>query len=359
MPEFFGCLMEKFDSITHFMQSGEFEYRVFDMGRKLVSISNGDFENIENQVTAYPYPFQQKAWLALLFWSKNKKKEPVIWFLQFPIDEMGYLKQDARDGFLISLLEQAGKNIQAKLSGGSVVDELSESPYAFKPQEDRLALFHAFASKVLNHKPSRYYQATLEYLSGRLGFDQWQFLGLQGIADVVANLNQNDNEAVLTKAIPSLPDIPLGSFCRALENIELKGDLVQALITKLEQTLEKNNPDELLLQSMILRSLSGAGPKKLKQKMLLTVLNSLIGREIEILAAISGRSWQDLHSTSILDAFMRNLAMQDQTAFNAILTDLMLIPGMREVVRGQLRGSHGKGELAHKLGAFMLELKSK
>lgn len=357
MPDFFRCLMEKFDSITHFLQSGEFEYRVFDMGRKLVSISIGDFEKIENQVTVYPYPLQQKAWLALLFWSKSKKKGPVIWFLQFPVDEMGYLKQDARDGFLMGLLEQAGKNIQAKLSGDGEVDELSESPYAFKPQEDRLALFHAFAAKALNQEPSRYYQATREYLIGRLGFDQWQFLGLQGIADVAANLNQDNNEAVLAKAIPSLPNTPLESFCRALENVELKGELAQALISRLEQMLEQSNSGELLLQSMLLRALSGAQPKELRQKILITILNSLVGREIEILAAISGRAWKDLHSSPILTLFMKNLAMQSQIAFNAILTDLMMIPGMREVVLDQLRDPHREEKLTHRLSEFMLGIK--
>lgn len=329
------------------------------MGRKLVSISIGDFENIENQVTVYPYPLQQKAWLALLFWSKGKKNEPVIWFLQFPIDEVGYLKQDARDGFLIGLLEQAGRNIQAKLSADDgVTDELSESPYAFKPQEDRLALFHAFAAKALKQEPSRYYQATREYLTGRLGFDQWQFLGLQGIADVVANLNQDSNEAALAKAIPLLPSAPLESFCRALENVEFKGELAQALISRLEQMLEQSISGELLLQSMLLRAISGAQSTKLRQKILLSILSSLIGREVEILAAISGRSWKDLQSPPILTLFMKNLAMQSQIAFNAILTDLMMIPGMRDVVLGQLRDPHREEKLTHRLNEFMLGIKS-
>ena len=106
--------MEKFDSITDFLKTEDFNYRVYDMGRKVYPISNQDFEQIEKQEQLFPYPFQQKSWLALLFWPENKEDQAVIWFLQFPIDELGYLKQQSRDAFLIDLLEQTGKNIQAK-----------------------------------------------------------------------------------------------------------------------------------------------------------------------------------------------------------------------------------------------------
>ena len=69
---------EKFDSITHFLQTGGFNYRVFDMGRKVNRIPNDVFENIEGQENAYPSPFQKKAWLALLFWEEEKQNEKPI-----------------------------------------------------------------------------------------------------------------------------------------------------------------------------------------------------------------------------------------------------------------------------------------
>jgi len=86
LRNFDEIVMEKFDSISHFLQSGNFEYRVYDMGRKVWEIPNAFFSQIENQQQQYPYPFQQKAWLALLFWPKSKQNEAVIWFLQFPVD---------------------------------------------------------------------------------------------------------------------------------------------------------------------------------------------------------------------------------------------------------------------------------
>lgn len=348
--------MEKFDSITHFLQSGAFDYRVFDMGRKVMPISNSDFKSIEAQKNAYPYPLQQKAWLALLFWEKDSNtakidKEPVIWFLQFPIDEMGFLKQDARDGFLISLLEQAGKNIQAKQSNSETSDELSESPYAFKPQPDRLAFFHALAMKELHQEPSRYYQYAREYLLGKAGYEQWQFLGLQGIADVVARLEEDDNEVVLAKAIALMPQAPLESFCHALENVKSQGLLAKALINRLD--LESEN---IQLVSMLIRAISGVQPESLRRDTLLSVLNSPLGKEIEVLAALSGRSWNDFHFRPLLEAFIANLTCQNQTAFNAILADLMMIPKMREVVMEVMRSPQRPAELGGKLSEFMMLL---
>ena len=66
--------MQKFDSISNFLQSEAFEYRIFDMGRKVSEISAAVFQQIEYQQELYPYPFQQKAWLALLFWPVKKRK---------------------------------------------------------------------------------------------------------------------------------------------------------------------------------------------------------------------------------------------------------------------------------------------
>lgn len=351
--------MEKFDSITHFLQSGGFEYRVFDMGRKLIPMSNKDFDDFENQKEAYPYPLQQKAWFALLFWSSEDGSEPVIWFLQFPIDEMGFLKQEARDGFLIDLLEQAGKNIQANLSGGNADDDLRGSPYAFKPQEDRLAMIHAFSNKSLGREASRYYQATREYLLGSLGFDQWQFLGLQGIADVVVNLEQNENAKILAKALPLMPDVPLAAFCRALENAHPEGVLIEALVSRLDQEIVNNKAGDSLLLSVLLRAISGSQVKEVREFTYLKVLNSSMGSELEVLVAISARSWGDLRCLDVLSVFMANLARQDQVAFNVVLTDLLMIPEVKGFLLSELEALKNMGEFKSRLSNFYDEVKSK
>ncbi len=361
----------QFDSISHFLTSGGFEYRVFDMSRKVSLFTNDAFNQIESQQQLYPTPFQKKASLALLLWQKNKQKnkqndksattEPVIWFLQFPVDEMGFLQQESRDGFLLSLLEQAGKNIQSKQKGAVSVDEMAESPFAFKPAEDRLAMFHAFATRELGQQPSHYYQATRAYLKGNLGYEQWHFLGLQGIADVVARLDEEDNEALLNKALPSLPDVPLENFCLMLENAQPKEALTQSLIELLVNQVASQNPN-IKIAAALLRGLSGATHDSERNKILLRLLDQDIPKnlatEIEILVSISGRCWLDLENNNdLLKAFLVSLAMQDQVAFNAVLSDLMMLPKMRDKVVAVVASLEGSTLLINKMADFMSSFK--
>lgn len=348
--------MEKFDSISHFLQSGSFEYRVYDMGRKVWEIPNAFFTQIENQEEPYPYPFQKKAWLALLFWPTDKQNEAVIWFLQFPIDELGFLKQGSRDAFLIDLLEQAGKNIQAKQSGEKVEDGLGESPFAFKPREDRLAMFHAMATKVLAQEPSQHYQYAHDYLlkqaNGGPGLDQWQFLGLQGLADVVARLKLDDNESLLIDSVNEMPDVPLSSYAQALENVEFGKDLFEAIVGRIHSELSKSEKNIPLVSSLI-RAISSYPSGQDKTELLVEIMSSSVAGEIEIIAAISGRSWVDIENPEFRQIFVEQLAHQDQMAFTAILADLIMIPGMRELILGEMRSEKRSAELASKFGAFM------
>ncbi len=355
----------RFDSISHFLESGNFDYRVFDMGRKVTLFSHDVFKRIETQELLYPYPFQKKSSLALLLWSRKEsneekisssKEEAVIWFLQFPIDELGYLQLESRDGFLLSLLEQASKNIEAKLKGTISTDEMSESPFAFQPTEDRLAMFHAFATRELGQQPSHYYQATREYLKGSLGYEHWQFLGLQGIADVVARLDGDGNEDLLNKALSKLPDVPLESFCRMLENTQPKEALTQNLIGLINKQANTEKP-AVAIVAALLRGLSGAKLKIERKAVLLNLLgvkkaNKLAG-EIEILATISGRCWLDLESDELLELFIESLAEQDQAGFNAILFDLIMMPKMRKKVLAVGRGFARSKALDEKMTVFM------
>jgi len=366
MPDFSNSTndnMKKFDSISHFIQGGDFQYRVFDMGRKVTAIDNKVFDKLENQKLTYPFPFQQKAWLALLLWEEGKQHESVIWFLQFPIDELGFIKQQSRDAFLIELLEQAGKNIQAKQQGRKVLDELNESPFAFKPTPPLLAIFHAFATRELDQSASKYYQHAHDYLTGATGFEQWQFLGLQGIADVIGRLDQNNNESLLIKAMDFMPVEPLQNFCQMLENTSVSDTLFNKLTQRLRREIKDKTPNVLLIAAL-LRGISGGiafksdSKSDLKLKVFLEVLDSPLGTNIEILAAISGRSWESLKETHLLEIFLEKLAQHEMQSFNAILVDLLMIPGMREPIFSVMRNPERSIELGQKLGEFMKVIKT-
>ena len=339
-------------SISQFLNSGDFQYRIYDLGRKLTSLPNKLFQSIEDQETLYPYPFQQKAWLAILFWPENKEVEPVIWFLQFPIDELGYLKLSSRDGFLQELLIHVGSNLQAQDNGTEMQDSLKESAFAFKPRQDRLAIFHAFATVQLKQAPSHYYDHTRQYLQGSIGYEQWEFLGLQGIADVIARLHLDDNETLLSKAISQLPTTPLVSFTENLEHHVIGGELSIALNKRLQKELSEEQPNTQIIAALV-RAISSSKGKKSRQEIIAKLLTTDAIKEIEVIAAIAGRAWQDITQETLINPFMEALAHQEQDAFTVILVDIMGIPNMREPILKALRNPERSSLLSKRIGGFL------
>lgn len=345
-------MQQQLETISDFLVLSGFQYRIFDLGRKIQKISNQTFAAIELQQTQYPYPFQQKAWLAILFWDKQKKQEPVIWFLSFPIDELGFLKLESRDGFVRDLISNIGENMQSHLDGGIAQDSLKESPFSFKPREDRLAMFHALATVELNDAPSQYYAPTQDYLAGKAGLEQWQFLGLQGIADVIARLNEEDNAAALASALPSLPDVPLDRFMQCLENVKYSGKLSAALAKRITDEMAVETKQAPLMASL-LRALSGSEAKGERLRLVNKILGSDWKQEVEVLAAISGRAWGDLKDDATMQLFLEAAALQEQDVFNILLVDLMTIPDMRAKVLVGLRSPERSADLSKRIGSFM------
>jgi len=345
-------MQQQLETISDFLVLSGFQYRIFDLGRKIQKISNQTFAAIELQQTQYPYPFQQKSWLAILFWDKQKKQEPVIWFLSFPIDELGFLKLESRDGFVRDLMSNIGENMQAHLEGGIAKDSLKESPFSFKPREDRLAVFHALATVELKESPSQHYAPAQDYLSGKIGFEQWQFLGLQGIADVIARLDQDDNTEILAAALPNLPAVPLDRIMQCLENVRYSGKLSASVAKRVEQEMNAE-PKQAALMASLLRGLSGSQAKSERLRLITEVLGSDWCREVEVLAAISGRAWSDLKEDIIMQSFLEAAALQDQDVFNILLVDLMTIPDMRANVLAGLRSSGRSAALSKRIGSFL------
>ena len=345
-------MQQQLETISDFLVLSGFQYRIFDLGRKIQKISNQTFAAIELQQTPYPYPFQQKAWLAILFWDKQKKQEPVIWFLSFPIDELGLLKLESRDGFVRDLMSNIGENMQAHLAGGIAKDSLKESPFSFKPREDRLAVFHALATVELKDKPSQHYAPAQDYLSGKDGFERWEFLGLQGIADVIARLEHDGNASKLATALPSLPDVPLDRFMQCLENVSFAGTLSASVAKRITEEMNSETKQPPLMASL-LRALSGSEARSERQRLITEVLTSEWREEIEVLAAISGRAWGDLRAGKIMQHFLEATALQEQDVFNILLVDLMTIPDMRPKVLAGLRNPERSSLLSQRIGGFM------
>lgn len=337
------------DNLSKFFELGKYNFRVFDMSRTVKRITNQRFKRIETQQEVHPTPFQQHAWLGMLFWRPEAANEPAIWFLKFPIDELGYLKLEARDAFIQEMLEQVSETIKREKKRESTTAEKYESAYAFKPQQDKMAIFNAVATRELNQAPSKFYAHARDYIQGKLGFEQWSFLGFQGLADVVANLDREDNLRHLTEAVAAMPEQPLIMFSQLLEHVEPDLQLGNALLQRLDNELKGKKPG-IALASALTRGLSATN---LSYEAIKLLMETPLFNDIEILAVIASRCWTILRHEEVLLAFLEALAQQEQASFDIILMELLPMPDMRESILEGLRQPGRSIKLSQRIGGFM------
>ncbi len=341
--------MKPIQTLADFVESAGARLRVFDMGRRISKLSSRQFEDFEAARHPYPYPFQRQARLAMLVWNPKQPQQHAIWFLKLPLDEQGLLQQAARDEILARLLQQVGENL---LDPNENSNPLKDNPFAFTPDQERMAAFHARATLTLQQPASSYYAGCRDYLRGREPLAHWEQLGWQGIADFCARLEEGDNEALLTRQLPHLPGAPLEAFCVNLESVPLSHTLTQALCLRLEEELAQTTMPNRI--GALLRSLALAQPAARRNQAIESALAASCGSDIEVLAAIAGRCWEALEDQDLCMQFLEKLAscQAGQGAFNALVADLLFMPGMRPTIMGCLRNPNRSAQLSQAIGAL-------
>lgn len=318
-------------TLYEFLVDSGAEVQVYDLGRRIGAITGDDFLAFERGRTAYPSPMQHKAWLALVQLPDTQPASPIIWFLRLDLDEQGLLVQAERDYLLSRLAESARANVQ----GEDPQVFLRDNPYAFTPRDDRMALFHALLSTRLGLPPSRHYDHALDYFSGGPGWDQWEFVGYQGIADVACRHSAEP----LIAALPRLPKQPLIALCHCLESTRPSTALADALTERLDGALADPEPDVPLIAALIRGCAAIADQAAFRQRLRNMIEDHPAGGDIEILAAIAGRAWESLADRALLDPYLHRLATNEhgQAAFEHCLGDLLRLPRLAAGIRQALR----------------------
>lgn len=329
--------MNEIHTISEFFTRTHTAFQAFDMGRRVVALPAVEYAAFEAFESPYACPLQQQAWFGLLCWSQQSEDDHSIWFLRMPLDEFACMVPAARHDFIYRLLEQLGSAIESRESSEAMHGALEQSPYGFKPKQNRMAVFHAKASRFRELPPSRYYAATRDYLAGKLGYEQWQFLGVQGLADVAARWDIDDNHERLCAAIARMPQAPWSVLSECLENEMLDESLTRVIVNRTESALQTEQGTVAEVCTGI-RAISMAVNSSLRIKLLESVLQHTVAQEVEVLAAISGRCWEDLKNPHLCHSFLESLAhcLQGEEVFQAVLADLMFIPGMRKPLRQSL-----------------------
>ena len=352
--------MTQITTLTEFLEATGTQLQCYEMGRRIGLISRDEFLNFELTEKPYPKPLQQQAWLGLLFQDLRKAgPEPLIWFIRFPLDEQGKLVLAARDDFLHRLLEAVGHNLQAGENSAKMQTALENNPYVFQPKPERMAVFHATVTNALKQPASHFYAHAQDYFSGKLGWEQWTFLGYQGIADLAARLDQNGNADTLTKAIPQLPPSPLEALCHCLENAVVTPAITRALLQQVDATVDTGNPDPQILTACI-RGASQSAASNLLQELILRILEQNCARGSDVLAAIAGRAWEVLLDETVRASYLERLAENDhgQGFFDSILSDLLYLPATRTFMLASLRDPQRSARLSQAVGDFFNNIKT-
>lgn len=323
-----------------FKQAGT-AMRIYDLGRRIRAFSADEFERIETQATPYPTPYLQHAWIALLLWNPKSADENAVWFLKLPLDEQGFLLSAVRDDIVNRLLQ----NVQSSIDGVPTEDSLKENPFAFKPSDEKMALFHAKAALDNHQAASAYYEPVQQFISQPNLDTGWENLSLQGLADFVVRLEQSGNEATLVNALNQLPEGLHAQVLGLLEHAKPSSDLSEKLLHQLTEALSENRDPVLI--SLLIRALSSAKTESHTHQAIEAVLNSSAAQSAELLAAIATRCENALLEPTLLTLFLEALAQCDagQNAFSRILADLMYLPVHRVLMVQALRSPSGSDAL--------------
>ncbi|WP_404339380.1 DUF3549 family protein [Pseudoalteromonas mariniglutinosa] len=338
-------MTEQIATLGQLLDAAGTTWRAFDIGRHITKLDKKQFLAIEQTHQPYPYPLAGHAWLAIQFWDKTASSQPYVWFLKLPLDEQSRLVSASRDHFANMVLEALG----TELTGEQADGKLDNNPYVFTPNANKLAAFNAHIKCLLKQPASHYYEHAQRYFSGQLGFEHWQTVALQGIADFALRLSHDDNLANLTTAWPQLPVEVLQPLSAMLEHVELPTTLAQQL---LDYGLDAIKQQDTLALTAALRSLSSAPAHGLTAQLIDASLASTSNTHSDLLLTIAGRCYRQLENPERLHIFMDCCAHHTEidTLFVSIFADLVAIPAIRPHLLSLLRLENRSETLARAIG---------
>lgn len=330
-------------TLYQLLDSMKVHCRWFDAGHRISKLSASQWQQFEDGQTAYARPYLKHAYLGLAFWPEDdqRKQQVQLWCLRFPLDEQGKLDLASRDQFLKHLLTALSSNLEAAKKDEQLTAVLEGNPYVFKPSDEKQANLHAVVSQQLKQAHSAFMSTVLNYFAKPEG-DEWQQLGIQGLADLACRWQDHQNE--ICAAIPQLPSPVLCSFCHCLEHHAINGIVADALLARLE------NNDDKAEQIALLRGISHCQDNARIESALNIVLSSPVIMDVEMLVSLSSRCSQQLVSDKYALIFLEHLASAGNDIFAAVMQELLFQAPLREPLLGYIRSSNRSETLSQAIG---------
>ncbi|MBR9726779.1 DUF3549 family protein [Shewanella intestini] len=335
--------MTDINTLSQFLTTANTQFQVYDLGRRVQSIDMMAFHQIEELAAPYPYPTQGHAHFAIVFW--QQAETPYIWFLKLPLDERGLLSPAQRSHFLKMVLEALGRDPTQPISDEQQ-ETLSNHPFTFKPSQEKLAVFNALVRQQLGQQASSQYEFAVEYLSGQIHPDNWQQIGLQGIADVCIRAEKNGHTQDLINSFDFAPTEVQAAICQCLEHVYIAPELAQRIARSLNLVPSSH-------KTTYIRAL--ASQPKLVQSVIkqLDEQNKL---NDEMLITIAARNWHVLSDDAVRKIYLEALAKQPQHFFNQVFADIVAIPSLRHALLTELRNPERSPQLSTAIGGLFKAL---
>ncbi|MGZ9897902.1 DUF3549 family protein [Shewanella gaetbuli] len=331
--------MTEITTLSQFLATANTQFQVYDLGRKVQNIDMMAFHQIESLVSPYPYPIQGHAQFAIVFWQQSE--QPYIWFIKLPLDEQGLLSPAPRQQFIKMILEALGRDPTQTLTEEQQ-QQLANHPFSFKPNQHKLAMFNALVRKQLGQQASSQYEFAAQYFSGQTPSENWQHLGLQGLADLCVRMKQFDHLTQIAETLPKAPIEVQAATCECLEHLVIEQPLVDTLYQLFSQSAAE-------FKGIYLKALS-SHPSVCQQA--IAELHHHNQLDDNMLITIAARNWTALKDDETRKFYLEALAKQPQHFFNQVFADIVAIPSLRNALLTDLRNPNRSEQLSHAIGGL-------
>ncbi|RUO68803.1 DUF3549 family protein [Idiomarina ramblicola] len=309
-------------TLGEFLQAGQAEYKIFDIGRCLTELPREEFAAIEQQQRPYPYPIARQAQLAILFQHKQHDQQPFLWFLQFPLDERGLLNLAARNQYLEYVVSALGHEITGEMTEEQE-KQLQQNPYLLNPSEQQRAALHALVQRQQKLSPSIHFETAEAYLKQPQSGIDWQKIGLQGLHDCAARLEQlPELSEAIAKQFAHYPAAVRQPLAIALEQQTITAPIRDSLLRHLADEDPKLCTDSLRALASVTRH-----PRVKKS------VNELVPKATaDQLVVIAARLWPILNEEQNLLRYLDAIAALDKVLFDALFQDIIALPDIRPLL---------------------------
>ncbi|NTS77750.1 DUF3549 family protein [Catenovulum sp. SM1970] len=338
---------EHINTIYEMLAISDCEYKVFDIGRRVQEIDNQSFEQFEQAQLAYPYPIQQSARFALIYWTKENKHNPFIWFLNLALDEEGLLNLGTRNHFLSIITEALGQQF-AQVDENGEQQSLPDNPYIKAPDEKKLAILNAKLKRFFVQPMSKAYQDCVQFFEQPNDQD-WRQLTVQGLADFCAQLDNPSNRQKLEACYFDLPHQLQSELAAIIEHNSISRALMRRLVKKAATILatprDIDDVDAFNRQSTelitCLRTLSSCAADSEVRDFISALFKHEFGLSPDVLSVLTARLWLAFDDEDMLLLLLEHIASHPQHyVFNALFADIVAIPCLRTRVFPLLRDAN-------------------